>query len=115
MDNTNIIAALRLRTKKELPKDWIVGLRCPEPNCDTLSDRPRCAWELGTLCPRNDPNAYAHSPFVEVTDELCAEAAALIEEFQTKLDEELKFDYNEAYETGYEQGYENGYEANESE
>lgn len=73
----DLIARLRAREVRTLPKDWKKGRNCPE--CGVGADRPKCFFELGGACPRHDASYYEPSPYVMVPDPLCAEAADFIE------------------------------------
>lgn len=81
-----LIERLENRTRLTLPKDWRKDRLCPE--CEVEADRPKCMWELGGSCPRNDPDQYEPSPYVAIPDRDCHEAANAIRELMGELDVE---------------------------
>lgn len=75
--------ALRQRTKRLLPRDWQKGRKCPQ--CDTDADRQKCMWDMGGSCPRHDPDNYEPSPYKEVPDKLCHDAANELDRLRAAL------------------------------
>lgn len=80
MDAAALVEALRERTVRALPQGWWEDPDRECPECGVGAQRQKCMWDLGGSCPRNEPDAYDPSPWIQVPDPLCSAAAKLIEE-----------------------------------
>lgn len=83
MSNKELIEKLRSRTVRRLPTDWKDGRDCPE--CGTAALRPKCMWDLGGGCPRNDPENYEPSPYVTESDPVCLAAAEALSSAEAEI------------------------------
>lgn len=83
MKTARIVALLRKRQARVLPKDWREGRDCPE--CGSTADRPKCLMEAAN-CPRLDPNNYDPPPWKVEPDPLCVAAADALERLTVERD-----------------------------
>lgn len=79
----DIVSRLKKREVRRLPTNWQKGRLCP--NCGSPADRPRCLWDLGGQCPRDEPSEYEEDVYEYVPDPDCAEAAREIKSLRAKV------------------------------
>ena len=84
-DVAALVERLRARTKETLPTDWQKGRKCPE--CGSDATRPKCFFDMGSSCPRHDPDAYDPPAWTVIPDKDAHEIAATLESQARELAE----------------------------
>lgn len=82
---TDLFDRLNARTVQVLPKDWKKDRKCPEDGCGGSAERQKCFFDMGGGCPRHYPDNYDPSPYQQVPDTDCVEAAKRIHDLEVMV------------------------------